>query len=206
MFHNIQDLQDSIIRLFSGETMSDSYRITPSLSLPVRFFKKTSGGYSGEDEEDYPAMSIYFQPIQFNSLWYNDIFWKKVVGESYMSEGSLVAPILRDPFYVDLVVDVSTAVTSALDHYSIQNHFVKTFGKMGVLGIAQYEPYTVEGEGQLANFPTDYDIIHAEVPRMDGIHQNNFEISVHFWLSSGAVELSELIEEINIDLLTNFAE
>jgi len=206
MFLNTYDPVELFSMMFAGENLDQPY-LASGVSLPVRFYKKVGEGMAQEDYKKYPVLVITPQSPQFNSNWYNDVFWNRLSGAPKSvpdlddpGENKIVVPMFFDEFLMDVLIDVSVAVKSAKQKLIVESHFIQSFGKHVPIWMKQYPTRTeTPSEDNAISAPVDTYMIPTEVPRPDGIFQLNFEFRLECWVSSGDPVVLDTLKTLNIN-------
>lgn len=191
-FTKLINVKDEFRKLFSGASIV--YK-GDTLDIPVRYAVKSAFDYTEEQQQQvYPVISIYDRGIteseKFNRIGYTYIANQRGVGTD-----NPTGTIYYEPILLNFSFDVGIAAKSMLQHTELEEYIFKNF----VVDNAKLlNKVTIDGYD--FGEPVLLKTIAQKIPREDGVHETNFEITFDAWVQPKDPEDINLIKQLNISL------
>ena len=188
MFTSISQVNEEFFKQFHNLKIVRDGRL---VTVPLRYAKKSAKDYVEADYESYPCIVIQDHPPTIKREWFVDV--RNYVGG--LSMDKLRTEITRNPIWFEIPYDVSTATTSYNENMALRDLFMRKF--MTEISFLLNQKLT--GEDAVGDV-VPYEVMMNEIPRMDGVHETNYEFRLSAWIHLGEPKEVETITDIIVNL------
>lgn len=195
MFYKISQVKEAFFEMFykPGVTI---YPEGSPVPVKVRYAKKSAEDYSEEDQQqEYPVIAIWdFPPTISETFSQNGLI--RVANERDPDENTGLnthGTLFYEPIRLNFRFDVSFASKSYKHRVALEDYFYKHFleDERWVLrrNVIDNEEY-----GEIVSLKFNV----TEIPRTDGVHEVNVEMSFDAWVQVQDQVEVDLLQELNI--------
>ena len=193
-FTKLINVKDEFRKLFSYVTIMYKGAAIPVL---VRYAVKSAFDYTeeqGDGQQIYPVISIYDRGIRQSDKW-NQTGFTYMANQTDVGGDNPIGTIYYEPLLLTFSFDVGIAAKSMLQHTELEEYMFKNiindadklFNKVSVANEEIGEPILLRAVPQ-------------KIPREDGVHESNYDVSFDAWMNLKDPQDVELIKQLNISI------
>lgn len=183
MLTSITQVNTEFFKLFHGIKIPIK---GSNVSIPSRYYKKSSYNYVEDTSEVYPCITIQDFSPEVKPEWFIDMK-SRISG---VSSDGLTAYLYRNPVWMNFRYDVGLASKGYIETQSMRDYFQKLFNsEVGFIFNKEIIDDEVIGD------VVPYTMVMTDIPRNDGIFETNMEFNLSAWIY--------LVEPKEVELITS---